>query len=237
MAKVQKPGNCDYIEIFCVINKGEFRSFSVRWASETWFYDRGIWVELRLLYPYVPALNPVSVTSRPRYSFLRTQSPLRSVAFKTRGLTTRVRDMTKLWNSCFCIPLREFHLALKISIFLWKEIKLMIIIKLKENINLDEFYTSQDAILYQRLLHCAWILQSYIQATAEIWCVVVTKLHALNCRAVMSTGTKLTCIKQVSFFMHLWTISNTTFSNSLPVVEKRIIERNSEEILGPNRAL
>jgi hypothetical protein len=48
---------------------------------------------------------------------------------------------------------------------------------------------------------------------------VVRKPHALKCRAVTGTKAKLTCIKSFGLFFRI------IFSNSLPVVDKRLIGR------------
>jgi hypothetical protein len=52
---------------------------------------------------------------------------------------------------------------------------------------------------------------------------MVRKPHTLQCRAVTDTETKLACIKKASFFNVPLNYFQNNFSNSLPIVDKRLI--------------
>jgi hypothetical protein len=83
--------------------------------------------------------------------------------------------------------------------FLFERIELIGLIKRVGKFNFDNLYSNRGAMLCQRLLRYPRISQpETLLPKSEP--ISVRKPNALKCRAVMCTKSKLTCIKQVSFF-------------------------------------
>jgi hypothetical protein len=106
--------------------------------------------------------------------------------------------------------------------FLWERKELISSIRLIKNVNSNNLYNKPRCHVSKGF--------SISKNTAAVG-MLLLKFNVtwflnliLKCRAVTGTETKLACIKQASFFsVCLWTIFRITFSNSLPVVDKRLI--------------
>jgi hypothetical protein len=129
-----------------------------------------------------------------------------------------------LWHPCLCI-FRCWQFTFdRNSEFSLRKKKLKILIKLVENVNSDNSYSKpryhvlSNGFSISKNTAAVDILLLKFKVTWSVslihWSVVVT-----------GTETELACIKKAFFFNVLRTIFRMIFSNSLPVVEKRLIGR------------